>query len=79
MAMIQLGAYTPSAQTDPNALVVASTFSIKQRAKLMNSPFSLSFTGEILEMGAYHSVRVKDISSFERYIAQLHPYYHDLG
>ncbi|KAI8343929.1 COP9 signalosome [Chlamydoabsidia padenii] len=58
MAMIQLGAYTPSAQTDSNVLVVAR---------------------EILEMGAYHSVRVKDISSFERYIAQLHPYYHDLG
>ncbi|KAI8074457.1 COP9 signalosome [Gongronella butleri] len=34
---------------------------------------------DILEMGAYVSVRVKDIASFERYIAQLHPYYHDLS
>ncbi|KAI8089986.1 COP9 signalosome [Halteromyces radiatus] len=59
IAMIQLGAYTPTAQQmDPNALVVAR---------------------DILEMGAYHSVRVKDIASFERYIAQLHPYYHDLA
>ncbi|CAO3694654.1 unnamed protein product [Rhizopus stolonifer] len=29
-------------------------------------------------MGAYYSVRVKDIASFERYIAQLSTYYHDL-
>ncbi|CAO3694657.1 unnamed protein product [Rhizopus stolonifer] len=33
---------------------------------------------DILEMGAYYSVRVKDIASFERYIAQLSTYYHDL-
>lgn len=30
-------------------------------------------------MGAYHSVRTKDIESFERYIAQLNTYYHDLA
>ncbi|KAL1931593.1 hypothetical protein VTP01DRAFT_9736 [Rhizomucor pusillus] len=34
---------------------------------------------EILEMGAYYSVRAKDIESFERYIAQLNTYYHDLA
>ncbi|CDH53774.1 proteasome 26s subunit [Lichtheimia corymbifera JMRC:FSU:9682] len=34
---------------------------------------------DILEMGAYHSVRTKDIESFERYIAQLNTYYHDLA
>ncbi|ORY94609.1 cornichon protein-domain-containing protein [Syncephalastrum racemosum] len=33
---------------------------------------------DILETGAYYSVRIKDIDSFERYIAQLHTYYHDL-
>ncbi|ORX51716.1 hypothetical protein DM01DRAFT_1307498 [Hesseltinella vesiculosa] len=40
---------------------------------------TLLATRDILEMGAYISVRAKDIASFERYIAQLHPYYHDLG
>lgn len=35
--------------------------------------------GDILEIGAYHSVRAKDIDSFERYIAQLDTYYHDLS
>lgn len=35
--------------------------------------------GDILEIGAYYSVRVKDIASFERYIAQLNTYYHDLS
>jgi len=34
-------------------------------------------TGEVLEIGALWSIRVKDISSFERYIAQLKTYYHD--
>lgn len=33
--------------------------------------------GDILEIGAYWSVRVKDIPSFERYIAQLNTYYTD--
>ncbi|KAI9248173.1 COP9 signalosome [Sporodiniella umbellata] len=32
---------------------------------------------DILEIGAYYSVRVKDIASFERYIAQLSTYYND--
>ncbi|KAI9316438.1 cornichon protein-domain-containing protein, partial [Dichotomocladium elegans] len=35
--------------------------------------------GEILEMGAYYSIRTKDIGSFERYISQLNTYYHDLA
>ncbi|GAA5802276.1 hypothetical protein HPULCUR_007739 [Helicostylum pulchrum] len=34
---------------------------------------------EILEIGAYYSIRIKDIASFERYIAQLNTYYHDFA
>ncbi|KAI8147126.1 cornichon protein-domain-containing protein [Fennellomyces sp. T-0311] len=34
---------------------------------------------DILEAGAYYSVRAKDIESFERYIAQLNTFYHDLA
>ncbi|CAO3648180.1 unnamed protein product [Mucor hiemalis] len=34
---------------------------------------------DILELGAYYSVRIEDIASFERYIAQLNTYYHDLA
>ncbi|KAG9285824.1 hypothetical protein G9A89_013249 [Geosiphon pyriformis] len=41
------------------------------------SPKELLIAREILEIGAYWSVRVKDIPSFERYIAQLHTYYSD--
>lgn len=37
------------------------------------------YAGDILEAGAYYSVRIKDIASFERYIAQLNTYYHDLA
>ncbi|KAG1471700.1 hypothetical protein G6F56_001972 [Rhizopus delemar] len=39
----------------------------------------MSTTRDILELGAYYSVRIKDIPSFERYIAQLNTYYHDLS
>ncbi|KAI9487016.1 MAG: cornichon protein-domain-containing protein [Benjaminiella poitrasii] len=34
---------------------------------------------DILEVGAYYSVRIKDIASFERYIVQLNTYYFDLA
>ncbi|KAG1174182.1 hypothetical protein G6F70_000084 [Rhizopus microsporus] len=40
---------------------------------------SMTTARDILEIGAYYSVRVKDIASFERYIAQLNTYYHDLS
>ncbi|CAO3647889.1 unnamed protein product [Cunninghamella blakesleeana] len=41
-------------------------------------PNTLVIARDILEMGAYYSVRVKELAAFERYISQLHPYYHDL-
>jgi len=34
---------------------------------------------EILEHGALLSIKLKDIPSFERYIAQIKPYYYDFG
>jgi 26S proteasome regulatory subunit N12 len=37
----------------------------------------LPFTGDILEIGAQWSIAVKDIPSFERYMAQLKCYYLD--
>ncbi|KAI7869431.1 cornichon protein-domain-containing protein [Spinellus fusiger] len=41
-------------------------------------PATLLAARELLETGAYYSVRVKDITSFERYISQLGSYYYDL-
>ncbi len=37
----------------------------------------MTLLGETLELGALWSVRVQDIPSFERYMAQLKTYYHD--
>jgi hypothetical protein len=37
----------------------------------------LPFAGDILEIGAQWSIAVKDIPSFERYMAQLKCYYLD--
>ncbi|KAJ3333300.1 hypothetical protein HDU76_009626 [Blyttiomyces sp. JEL0837] len=39
----------------------------------------LLLTREVLELGAQWSVKTGDIPSFERYVAQLKTYYHDLS
>ncbi|KAJ1642974.1 regulatory particle non-ATPase [Dispira simplex] len=40
---------------------------------------ALTLARDVLEIGAYWSIRVVDIPSFERYITQLGPYYYDLS
>lgn len=40
-------------------------------------PESLAKARDILETGAFYSVRAQNIPAFERYIAQLGPYYND--
>ncbi|KAI8584560.1 hypothetical protein K450DRAFT_216909 [Umbelopsis ramanniana AG] len=40
-------------------------------------PQALVLARDILEMGAYYSVRVKDIDAFVRYISQLSTFYYD--
>jgi 26S proteasome regulatory subunit N12 len=35
------------------------------------------FAGDILEIGAFYSIRVKDIPSFDRYFSQLQTFYSD--
>ncbi|CAM0140487.1 unnamed protein product [Umbelopsis sp. WA50703] len=38
---------------------------------------ALLLARDVLETGAYYSVRVKDIAAFERYISQLNSFYYD--
>ncbi|EGF99734.1 uncharacterized protein MELLADRAFT_112490 [Melampsora larici-populina 98AG31] len=40
-------------------------------------PDSLTKARDILEFGAFYSLRSQDIPALERYIAQLGPYYND--
>ncbi|KAG0140988.1 hypothetical protein CROQUDRAFT_664443 [Cronartium quercuum f. sp. fusiforme G11] len=40
-------------------------------------PESLRKARDVLEFGAFYSVRTQDIPAFERYISQLAPYYND--
>lgn len=35
------------------------------------------YVGDVLEFGAFYSVRTQDIPAFERYISQLNTYYKD--
>lgn len=37
----------------------------------------LKVARDVLEVGVEHSIMVKDVLSFERYIAQLKSYYYD--
>ena len=57
-----------------------------QKKRNSNSLFAVSlilfdphhcFLGEILENAAFFSVRIQDIPSFERFLAQLKTYYYD--
>lgn len=45
----------------------------KQRAEQM------ALAREVLEIGAFWSIRVKDVLSFDRYMSQLRAYYNDYG
>jgi 26S proteasome regulatory subunit N12 len=44
-----------------------------------NVDLPIEIVGEILELGALHSIHARDIPSFERYCAQLSTYYMDLA
>lgn len=47
-----------------------------QQATLSRTLFVFcNFVGEVLEMGAYYSIKIKDIPAFERYMSQLQSYY----
>ena len=41
------------------------------------TPKELILSRDVLEIGALYSIKVKDIPSFERYLAQLKCYYFD--
>ena len=38
---------------------------------------TMSLTGEILEIGAFWSIRTRDVPSFDRYFSQLQTFYND--
>ena len=39
---------------------------------------TMSLAGEILEIGAFWSIRTRDVPSFDRYFSQLQTFYNDL-
>ena len=41
------------------------------------SLMQLMTTGEILEIGAFWSIRTKEVPSFDRYFSQLQTFYND--
>lgn len=45
--------------------------------KLAVSVQDLKLARDVLEIGVEHSILVKDVCSFERYISQLKSYYYD--
>lgn len=40
-------------------------------------PLTLTCAGEILEIGAFWSIRTQDVPSFDRYFSQLQAFYTD--
>lgn len=45
----------------------------------MTSPEDLTIARDILEVGAFASIRNKDVASFDRYMDLLRTFYNDLG
>lgn len=72
VGLIETGLLLPQGEQHLEDLVVA-------RECLPTSTLSqlTSLEGEILEIGAFWSIRSKDVPSFDRYFAQLQTFYRD--
>ncbi|CAO1614949.1 unnamed protein product [Parajaminaea phylloscopi] len=73
VTLIQAGLLIPSAGVRTNAS--SSTSSTAQPA----SPEDLALARDILEIGAFSSIRNKDVASFDRYMDLLKAFYNDLS
>lgn len=73
IGLIQTGLLIPTAESNLQDLVVS-----RRCPRLSTSPMSSHLdTGDILEIGAFCSIRAKDVPSFDRYFSQLQTFYTD--
>lgn len=72
IGLIQTGLLIPTAESNFQDLVVARRY--PQVIHLISHIFH---TGDILEIGAFCSIRAKDVPSFDRYFSQLQSFYTD--
>jgi len=76
LALVEAGLLVPLGDHPNQDLVMART---RPHSTLSRSPdrTNPSSPGEILEIGAFHSIRTRDIPSFDRFFSQLQTYYID--
>ena len=74
IGLIEAGLLLPQGDVNLRDLVVARSYSTE-----LNYHFSLilRISGDILEIGAFCSIRSRDVPSFDRYFSQLQTFYTD--
>ena len=80
--MIETGLIFPQSDYSTQDLVIAREY--RRMLHLLPiyaldemSLMQLTTTGEILEIGAFWSIRTKEVPSFDRYFSQLQTFYND--
>ena len=76
IGLVETGLYPPQGKSNLQDLVVTRELLLSLIPLLMHMNIS-SPVGDILEIGALWSTRVKDIPSFDRYFSQLQVFYAD--
>lgn len=78
IGLVSAGLLVPQGDANPDDLATARTFMLFSCLHIRSRSRPRSFrAGEILEIGAFWSIRTKDIPSFDRYFSQLQTFYND--
>ena len=72
IGLIEKGLLLPSGEASLNDMVIA-----RKLLQISLVWLPIGFAGDILEIGAFWSIRAKDVPSFDRYFSQLHTFYTD--
>ena len=77
VGLIQFGLLLPQGEPNLTDLQVARKSCFFNKCPDINTP-RLDL-GDILEIGAFCSIRARDVPSFDRYFSQLQTFYTDFG
>lgn len=77
VVLIETGLIFPQTDYSTQDLVITREYFISRSAHRQKRCLINYNTGEILEIGAYWSIRTKEAPSFDRYFSQLQTFYND--
>jgi 26S proteasome regulatory subunit N12 len=77
VGLIQAGLFLPQGDANLDDLIVTRVWIVFTIYNVILIPQLAYNAGEILEIGAFWSIRAKDVPSFDRYFSQLQTFYND--